>query len=115
MEGRGRGVIEIISWHLLGGTEEYQETPQSGGRFTADYRTMPNPTQLLPHYTIIRMALEETGVEGKGWIQLLQDRVQRGSFVNTVITFKVIKKQGIYWPTGREYQCWRHVTCLLQM
>jgi hypothetical protein len=29
LEGSGRDLIEVISWHLIGGTEEYQENPQS--------------------------------------------------------------------------------------
>jgi hypothetical protein len=43
----------------------------------------------------IRMDLEETECEGAGWIHLAQIKDQRQALINTVITFRFHKRQGI--------------------
>jgi hypothetical protein len=38
----------------------------------------------------IKMDLRERGIDGENWIQLAQDRVQWGAFVNTVMNLRVL-------------------------
>jgi hypothetical protein len=37
----------------------------------------------------IKMDVRETGIDGANWIQLAQDRVQWGAFVNTVMNLRL--------------------------
>jgi hypothetical protein len=38
----------------------------------------------------IKLDLGEIGIDGANWIQVTQDRVQRRSFVNTVMNLRVL-------------------------
>jgi hypothetical protein len=38
----------------------------------------------------IKMDLRETGINGTNWIQLAQDRVRWGAFVNTVMNLRIL-------------------------
>jgi hypothetical protein len=44
----------------------------------------------------IKLDLREIGIDGANWIQLAQDRVQWGAFVNTVMDLRFPKETGYF-------------------